>query len=30
MAVGDETYDQIDQKVDWTALAGMLHLVDVF
>ena len=30
MTVGDETCDQVDQKVDRAAMAGMLDLRDVF
>ncbi len=30
MAVGNEPCDQVDQKVDGAAMAGMLDLADVF
>jgi hypothetical protein len=30
MTVGDQACDQVDQKVDGTAMAGMLDLADVF
>ena len=30
MEVGNKARDQVDQKVDWATMAGMLNLADVF